>query len=244
MRFQNQLFVLSVVSNMDFSKLKKITILTGAGLSQESGIKTFRDANGLWENHAIEDVASPEGFQADPALVQRFYNLRRLQLKEVEPNRAHSALANWEKDTNLDISIITQNVDDLHERACSQNVLHMHGELRKIRNLNTGETKYFEDEIDEADFQKWRPDIVWFGEQIKGADFIYDRLSHTELFLAIGTSSQVYPAAQFFQIVKEAGGICVELNLEKTQMTSFYDLSMQGKASEVVSDFIKNIYGK
>lgn len=229
---------------MDLSKYTNITILTGAGLSQESGIKTFRDSNGLWENHAIEEVASPEGFEANPSLVQHFYNLRRLQLKEVEPNQAHIELAKFENNPQLNVHIITQNVDDLHERAGSKNVTHMHGELRKLRHLKTGEVKYFEGELSESEYQIWRPDIVWFGEQIKGADFIYDRLAKTNLFLAIGTSSQVFPAAQFFQIVKENGGVCVELNLEKTQMTPLYDLSIQGKASSIVTQFIKDHYGK
>lgn len=226
----------------EFKSAKTITILTGAGLSQESGIKTFRDSNGLWENHSIQEVASPEGFQANPALVQKFYNLRRAQLKEVEPNTAHLAIAEFEKKSNAKVQIITQNVDDLHERAGSQNIIHMHGELRRIRHLQTGETKYFEGVIEPEDFEVWRPDIVWFGEQIKSYEAIYECLMKTELFLSIGTSSQVFPAAQFFQMVKEGNGKCVELNLEKTQMSEFYDKSIQGKASQVVPDFFKKYF--
>lgn len=228
----------------DLSKFKTITVLTGAGLSQESGIKTFRDSNGLWENHPIEEVASPEGYQKNPEMVQKFYNLRRLQLKEVEPNLAHITLAQIKKKYNLDLQIITQNVDDLHERAGSNDVIHMHGELRKIRHTKTGEIKYFEDELPKEDYLIWRPDIVWFGEQIKSADEIYARLIKTDLFIAIGTSSQVFPAAQFFQIVKENDGYCVELNLEPTQMTPHYDYSIQGKASEIVPSFMNEVYGK
>tara|TARA_B100001971_G_scaffold215190_1_gene259683 strand:- start:119700 stop:120398 length:699 start_codon:yes stop_codon:yes gene_type:complete len=226
----------------ELHELKKITILSGAGLSQESGIKTFRDANGLWENHPIEEVASPGGYQKNPELVQNFYNLRRRQLKEVQANAAHLAIADLEKLEQKDVLIITQNVDDLHERAGSKNIIHMHGELRKIRNTKTNEIKYWEEDILEKDYLSWRPDIVWFGEEIKGAQRIYQHLVDTELFIAIGTSSQVYPAAQFFQIVKENHGLCVELNLEPTQMSSYYDLSIQGKASEVVPSFLKKLY--
>ena len=222
----------------DLKNFKNITILSGAGLSQESGIKTFRDSNGLWENHPIEEVASPEGFRDNPKLVQTFYNLRRKQLFEVEPNLAHTAIAELANNKDKNLTIITQNVDDLHERAGARDVIHMHGELRKIRNIKTGESKYFEGSIEAGDYDKWRPDIVWFGEQIKDFDIIHQSLQNTEVFMAVGTSSQVFPAAQFFQFAKENGAYCIELNLEKTQMSSKYDLSIQGKASKIVPDFI------
>jgi len=224
--------------------MNKVTVLSGAGISQESGIKTFRDSNGLWENHAIEDVTSPIGFQNNPSLVQEFYNLRRAQLFEVEPNSAHIALAQFEKRSDIDLCIITQNVDDLHLRAGSKNVIHMHGELRKIRNLKTNEIKSFEDDIQECDYEIWRPDIVWFGEEIKEIERIQDRLLETEVFLSIGTSSQVFPAAQFFQYVKDNGGECIELNLEQTQMSKLYDQSILGKASDIVPQFLEDFFNE
>lgn len=219
----------------------RITILTGAGISQESGLKTFRDQNGLWENHDITEVANYDSYLKDPKLVHRFYNLRREQLKEVEPNTAHFSLAKLEE--HFDTMIITQNVDDLHERAGSKNILHMHGELRKIRDTKTHEVSEFHDTVKEEDFSKVRPHIVWFGEMIMHADEIQKRLTETDLFLSIGTSSQVYPAAQFFQFVKQIGGKCVELNFEETQMTSMYDESHLGKATEVVPEYIEKLIG-
>jgi NAD-dependent deacetylase len=219
----------------------RITILTGAGISQESGLKTFRDQNGLWENHDITEVANFDSYQRDPELVHRFYNLRREQLKEVEPNAAHFALAKLED--HFDTMIITQNVDDLHERAGSKNILHMHGELRKIRDINSHEITEFHDSVKKEDFSKVRPHIVWFGEMIMHADEIQDRLVKTDLFLSIGTSSQVYPAAQFFQFVKQIGGKCVELNYEETQMTAMYDEGHLGKATEVVPKFVEKLIG-
>ena len=220
---------------MKFNHCKKIVVLTGAGISQESGIKTFRDQNGLWENHAIEDVASEKGFVQNPELVHRFYNLRREQLKNVQPNDAHLALADFEHNSDIDLTIITQNVDDLHERAGSKNIIHMHGELRKIRQLATGEVKYWEDEVAKDDFQSWRPHIVWFGEEIMHAKKIYQALEESDLFISIGTSGQVYPAAGFAQLCQRNFKPTVELNLERT--VNFYDLSIEGKATQIVPRF-------
>lgn len=219
--------------------IKKITILTGAGISQESGIKTFRDQNGLWENHPIEQVASPEGFQRDPELVHDFYNLRREQLHEVKPNPAHEEIAKAEQD--FEITIITQNVDDLHERAGSSQVLHMHGELRKIRSLQTGEVKYFEDSVPPQDFQSWRPHIVWFGEMVMEMEGISKALDDCDLYLCIGTSNNVYPAAGFVHHAKDRGVPCIELNYEPTSLSSLYDQSIQGKASEIVPKFFSEL---
>jgi NAD-dependent deacetylase len=216
---------------------RNIVILTGAGISKESGIKTFRDHNGLWENHAIEDVASPEGFARDPHLVQHFYNLRREQLKEVEPNEGHLSLARLEETDEFDVTIITQNVDDLHERAGSNNVIHMHGELRKIRHLETGEIRYHEDALNENEFHLWRPHIVWFGENIMHSEKIFPALENADLFMAIGTSGLVYPAAGFAQFCQKNFIPTVELNLEATG--GHFDLSLEGKATKIIPKFVK-----
>ncbi len=183
---------------------KHIVVLTGAGISAESGISTFRDANGLWENHDIADVASPEGFAKNPALVLEFYNQRRQQLLNVNPNRAHYQLAELEK--NYKVSIITQNIDDLHERAGSSNIIHLHGELLKVR--STG---------DETDILTWktnlnlgdlckkgyqlRPHIVWFGEAVPLMQTAINICNTADILIIIGTSMQVYPAAGLIQDV-------------------------------------------
>lgn len=177
---------------------KKLVVLSGAGISAESGISTFRDANGLWENHRIEDVASPEGFEKDPQLVLDFYNLRRRQLKEVKPNSAHHSLVDLEKD--FDVHIITQNVDDLHERAGSSKVLHLHGELKKVRSVNNENQIYdWEEDCNLGDCDELgnqlRPHIVWFGEMVPEMDNAIKIAKKADLFLVIGTSMQVYPAA-------------------------------------------------
>lgn len=176
----------------------KIAVLTGAGISAESGIKTFRDSDGLWEGHDVMEVASPQGFDKDPELVLEFYNLRRQQLLTVEPNAAHKALADLEK--YHDVTIITQNVDDLHERAGSTNVIHLHGELLKVRSI--GNENYV---IDWKDDLKWgdlcpnnfqlRPHIVWFGEMVPNLEPAAQVVSDADAILIIGTSMQVYPAA-------------------------------------------------
>jgi len=178
--------------------MKKIVVLTGAGISAESGIKTFRDSDGLWENHRIEDVATPEGWAKNPELVLEFYNQRRAQLFEVEPNAGHKALAELEKD--FEVHIVTQNVDDLHERAGSTRVLHLHGELRKSRSERYSDLIYpCEGDIRWGDkcargFQL-RPHIVWFGESVPMLEPAADLAAEAELFIIVGTSLQVYPAA-------------------------------------------------
>lgn len=178
--------------------MKKIVVLTGAGISAESGISTFRDAGGLWEQHRIEDVATPEAWRRDPELVLRFYNLRRKQLFEVQPNAGHSALVDLE--AHFDVHIITQNVDDLHERAGSRQVLHLHGELRKVRSDRREDLVYDWDhdlhwgDTCDAGFQL-RPHIVWFGEAVPMLEPAADLAEQADIFLIVGTSLQVYPAA-------------------------------------------------
>jgi NAD-dependent deacetylase len=175
--------------------MKKIVVLTGAGMSAESGISTFRDSNGLWENHDIMEVASPIGWKNNPALVLDFYNKRRAQL---QPNKGHEILAELEKNFNL--QIITQNVDNLHERAGSKNILHLHGELVKVRGeFSENESIYWETDIHLGDVnenaEQLRPDIVWFGEQVPAIDLAIPHMQTADIVLIIGTSLQVYPAA-------------------------------------------------
>lgn len=185
---------------------KKLVVLSGAGISAESGIKTFRDSNGLWENHRVEDVASPEGFAKNPQLVLDFYNLRRRQLKEVEPNLAHRILAELEQD--FSVQIITQNVDDLHERAGSSSVLHLHGELLKARPVNSeSDVIPWEKDLSIGDVNsegiQLRPHIVWFGEMVPAMDEAYNIAEKADIFLVIGTSMQVYPASGLIHYIPE-----------------------------------------
>ena len=177
---------------------KKLVVLTGAGISAESGIKTFRDSDGLWEGHNVMDVATPEGWSKNPALVLDFYNQRRKQLKEVEPNLGHQILAELEKE--FEVYIITQNVDDLHERAGSSNVLHLHGELLKVRSsTNSNYILDWQDDLNFGDFDdnqnQLRPHIVWFGEEVPALDEAIKITQSADYFAVIGTSLQVYPAA-------------------------------------------------
>ncbi|GAA4756581.1 MULTISPECIES: SIR2 family NAD-dependent protein deacylase [Flavobacterium] len=184
---------------------KKIVVLTGAGMSAESGINTFRDSNGLWENHDIMEVASPEGWRKNPALVIDFYNKRRAQLKEVKPNRGHEILAELEKD--FDVQIITQNVDNLHEKAGSTKILHLHGELVKVRGeFSENESIYWENDISIGDVnenaEQLRPDIVWFGEAVPAIDEAIPMMKQANIVIIIGTSLQVYPAAGLMHYAK------------------------------------------
>ena len=177
---------------------KKLVVLTGAGISAESGIKTFRDSDGLWEGHNVLDVATPEGWYKNPALVLDFYNQRRKQLKEVEPNLGHLILA--ELETDFEVYIITQNVDDLHERAGSSNVLHLHGELLKVRSTkNPDYILDWRDDLNFGDFDEnknqLRPHTVWFGEEVPALDEAITLAESADYFAVIGTSLQVYPAA-------------------------------------------------
>ena len=184
--------------------MKKLVVLSGAGISAESGVKTFRDSNGLWENNRIEEVASPEGFAKNPGMVLNFYNARRRQLKEVSPNRAHHILHELEQ--NFDVHIITQNVDDLHERAGSTNVLHLHGELKKVRPVRGSEKIIaWEDDLNPGDLDEngvqLRPHIVWFGESVPEMENAIKIAATADIFLVIGTSMLVYPAAALVNYV-------------------------------------------
>ena len=177
---------------------KKLVVLTGAGISAESGIKTFRDSDGLWEGHNVLDVATPEGWRKNPALVLDFYNKRRKQLREVQPNLGHQILAELERD--FEVYIITQNVDDLHERAGSSNVLHLHGELLKVRSTkNQNYILEWQDDLNFGDLDEnnnqLRPHIVWFGEEVPALDEAIKIVKNADILIIVGTSLQVYPAA-------------------------------------------------
>lgn len=185
--------------------MKKIVVLTGAGMSAESGISTFRDSNGLWENHDIMEVASPEGWKKNPAMVLDFYNKRRAQLKEVRPNKGHEILAELEQ--NFEVQIITQNVDNLHECAGSSNILHLHGELVKVRGeYSEYESIFWETDVYLGDLnengEQLRPDIVWFGEQVPAIDLAIPIMEKADIVIIIGTSLQVYPAAGLMHYAK------------------------------------------
>lgn len=229
---------------------QSIVILTGAGISAESGIKTFRASDGLWEDHRIEDVASPEGFERDADLVHTFYNARRVQLlsPEIQENAAHQALAELERQFQGEVTLVTQNIDDLHERAGSQKVLHMHGEILKKRCAVTGkittcqETLKVSDRCECCDQQgNLRPHIVWFGEMPIFMDEIYQALAKCDLFVAIGTSGNVYPAAGFVEVARQAGAETLEINLEKSNVANVFDSGQYGLATERVPTWVDKL---
>jgi len=222
---------------------QRIVILTGAGISAESGIKTFRASDGLWEEHRIEDVATPEGFAANPRLVHQFYNLRRQQLlgDAVQPNAAHLALARLEAEFPGEVLLVTQNIDNLHERAGCRNVIHMHGELLKSRCARSGELFPVGGDINVDDVcdccnlaGSLRPHVVWFGEIPLLMDEIYNALHQCDLFVAIGTSGNVYPAAGFVREAVAAGAHTLEINLEPSAVQSMFAEKRRGLASEQV----------
>src|SRR6187551_3818018 len=198
--------------------VRNIVILTGAGISAESGLATFRGPDGLWEGHRVQDVATPEAFTRDPALVQRFYDARRAQLAEVAPNAAHAALARLDSEWPGDLLIVTQNVDDLHERAGARRLLHMHGELKSAWCLACDVRSPWEDELSSGpacpacgEAGRLRPDIVWFGEMPYEMERIDRALLGADLFVSIGTSGAVYPAAGYVQTARYAGARTLEI---------------------------------
>ncbi len=227
--------------------MKKIIILTGAGISAESGIKTFRDAGGLWENHPIEDVATPEGFARNPSLVYAFYNARRKQASEVKPNKAHKALAKLEEVYGGNLTLITQNVDNLHERAGHKNVYHMHGQLNKARCTDCENISLWENDLDAnspcphcTKAGHMRPHIVWFGEMPLYMDMIEEKLRSCDIFCAIGTSGHVYPAAGFVDRVSHYNpkAQTVEINLEASEKASRFQQIIHGKATQCAPSWV------
>ncbi len=227
--------------------MPKIVILTGAGISAESGLGTFRDEGGLWARHRIEDVATPEGFASNPQLVVDFYNARRAQAAEASPNAAHVALARLEMAMPGDVLVVTQNVDALHEKAGSINVLHMHGALSSALcaacehrwdaplAMTVGEA------CPSCNQPTARPDIVWFGEIPYHMEEIEGRLSEADIFAAIGTSGNVYPAAGFVQAAAAYGALTVEMNLDPSLMASQFDEAHSGPASETVPKWVEGL---
>jgi NAD-dependent deacetylase len=227
--------------------MDKIVILTGAGISAESGLGTFRDEGGLWAQHRIEDVATPEGFARNPALVHRFYNARRVQAAAAQPNPAHHALARLEAAYPRHVTIVTQNVDALHEAAGSRRVLHMHGTLAGALCATCGHRWTAPPEMAPGHpcpacaAPAARPDVVWFGEMPYHMDIIWDLLREADIFAAIGTSGQVYPAAAFVQDAARAGAHTVEINLDPSAVVSDFAETHFGKASTEVPRWVDDL---
>ena len=235
---------------IDIPRDTPIVILTGAGISAESGIQTFRASDGLWCDHRIEDVATPEAFIRNPSLVHEFYNMRRAQLlsPDIRPNAAHQALAELERDWRGDVWIITQNIDDLHERAGSRSLIHIHGELLRMFCVSCGQKDNIRTHLNGTDSCRFckaagtlRPDIVWFGEMPYDMDRIYEKITDCGLFLSIGTSGNVYPAAGFVSAARAVGAHTIEINLEKTMIgRSFHD-HIHGPAGETVPALVRKL---
>lgn len=226
---------------------RNIVILTGAGISAESGLRTFRADDGLWEDHRVEDVASPAGFRRDPDLVQRFYDQRRVDVLAARPNPAHEALARLDAGWKGDLLIVTQNIDDLHERAGASRVLHMHGEALSVwctacdarhpwtATLRDGPA------CPACGMSALRPDIVWFGEMPYQMDRIFAAITRADLFVSIGTSGAVYPAAGFVQQAGSSGARTLELNLERSQGSGWFDETRLGPASVLVPEWVDEL---
>ena len=220
---------------------QRVVVLTGAGISAESGIRTFRDNDGLWENNRIEDVATPEAWRANPELVWGFYQARRRQLSEVKPNPAHTALATLENGLE-DMVLITQNVDDLHERGGSHDVIHMHGQLQTLRCERSGRSEPRMEEADLVDEfltcsccveqARLRPDIVWFGEMPMHMESIYRAVDACEVFIVVGSSGHVYPAADLVHIARANGARTVLVNAEAPMNVEAFDEVHLGKAGK------------
>ena len=233
---------------MTGSRIHSIVILTGAGVSAESGLATFRGADGLWEGHRVEDVATPQAFAWDPELVHKFYNARRAQLAAVEPNEAHRALARLDAEWPGELLLVTQNVDDLHERAGSKRLIHMHGELTSGWCLACDERFPWSGPMGEAAAcascsreSQVRPDIVWFGEMPYEMDRIEESLRDCDLFVSIGTSGAVYPAAGFVQTARYCGARTLEMNLEPSLGSYMFDDSRIGRAGDLVPAWVDEI---
>ena len=232
------------------TKKPSIVVLTGAGISAESGLPTFRDKDGLWEGHRVEDVACPDAFRRDPELVQKFYNLRRAALKTVEPNAAHLALARLRNEYPGEVTLITQNVDDLHERAGSTGVIHMHGELRRVICNRCDHGMVWDGDLQTTTpcpscgrKGGMRPDIVWFGEIPYHMERIGAVLENAGLFAAIGTSGHVYPAAGFVRSAGFAGAETIEINNTHTLVSGSFDRHLIGPATIEVPKWVEELLG-
>ncbi|MDV3459076.1 NAD-dependent deacylase [Sphingomonas sp. HF-S4] len=224
-----------------------IVILTGAGVSAESGVATFRGPGGLWEGHRVEDVCTPQALARDAELVHRFYDERRAKLAQVEPNAAHLALARLEAQWPGELLLVTQNVDDLHERAGSQRLLHMHGELKSALCAACGVRERWdaplppESECPNCGTPALRPDIVFFGEMPYQMERIEAALAQADLFVSIGTSGAVYPAAGFVQTARHRGAATLELNLDPSEGSIWFEESRMGPAGTLVPEWVEEV---
>jgi len=230
--------------------IRNIVILTGAGVSAESGIDTFRTAGGLWERYKPEDVATPDAFARDPDLVLAFYDMRRAAIREKQPNLAHAALARLDAEWQGDLLIVTQNVDDLHERAGARRVLHMHGQHHTAWCTACDSRPPWSGPLidrpacPECGEAALRPDVVWFGEVPYRMDEIAAALREADLFVSIGTSGAVYPAAGFVRNARQFGAATLELNLEPSQGSHWFDDSRHGPASEIVPAWVEEMLAR
>jgi NAD-dependent deacetylase len=227
---------------------ERIVVLTGAGLSAESGLGTFRGEDGLWDHFDIEEVATPEGFARNPVKVHDFYNLRRGRLKKTKPNAAHLALARLEQEHGEDVLIVTQNIDGLHEAAGSRHLIHMHGELGRALCARCGTSMPWADDLSLATACPvchkegfMRPDVVWFGERPREMERIYEALGRCDLFVSVGTSGAVYPAAGFVAEARNAGAHTVELNLDPSDGASLFAETHYGPATKVVPAYVETL---
>lgn len=232
------------------TELRNIVVLTGAGVSAESGIATFRGPGGLWEGHRVEDVCTPEALARDPELVHRFYDLRRAALARVVPNAAHLALARLDAAWAGELLIVTQNVDDLHERAGARRLLHMHGELRSVLCASCGAREVWEGDLPptpspfvcaSCGAAALRPDIVFFGEMPYQMERIEAAVAGCDLFVSVGTSGAVYPAAGFVQMARYHGAATLELNLEPSAGSAWFDATRLGPAGELVPAWVDEV---
>jgi NAD-dependent deacetylase len=228
--------------------IRNIVVLTGAGISAESGLATFRGPDGLWEGHRVEDVATPEAFARDSVLVHAFYDARRANLRNVEPNAAHRALARLDAAWPGELLIVTQNVDDLHERAGAKRLLHMHGELASAWCRACDARMAWAEEMGHGPAcpacgvaGRLRPDIVWFGEMPYEMERIDRALMDADLFVSIGTSGNVYPAAGFVQTARYVGARTLEMNLEPSLGSYLFDESRTGKAGALVPEWVREV---
>jgi len=227
---------------------ERIVILTGAGLSAESGLSTFRDKDGIWSRHRIEDVATPEAFSRDPERVLEFYNTRRKGAAGVKPNAAHEALAKLEKEHPGEVLTVTQNIDPLHEMAGTRSLIHMHGEILKKLCAHCGAKEHWDEDLSTDLICQicersggMRPDVVWFGEMPYRMEEIAEALGACDLFISIGTSGTVYPAAGFVMEARNAGAHTVELNLEPSEGATLFAKAIHGKATQIVPVFVDGL---
>lgn len=227
---------------------RKIVVLTGAGVSADSGVSTFRDPDGVWSKYDYREVATPEGFARNPGFVHSFYNWRRANIQTVQPNAAHAALARLEEQFGPALTLVTQNVDDLHERGGSKRVIHMHGELLKARCSACEAVQSWKGDLAldtrcpdcKAD-RFMRPHVVWFGETPMFMDEIAAAISEADLFVSIGTSGSVYPAAGFVGEARALGIPCIELNLEPSENAWAFTDARYGRASEIVPEWVEEL---